>query len=452
MTFIPRAWRLGSEYRRLLAQISESQWWPGERLKVLQERKLNKLIRHCYEQVPFYREIMRGRGLLPEDIQTLEDLEKLPFLTKSLLKEHFEDLKARDFEQHKPRLAHSGGTSGDNLELYLSEKAYLIERASYARRFDWAGFHEGERCVYLRGPLNLTWPDGRPRLWYYNVYEKWLQMETLGLNEALLESVVQKIASFKPKVISAFPSVLEILARFLLARGIRIPSVKTIITSSETVFPWQRTLARKAFGCEVFDWYGQAEHAASAAQCPAGSYHINVEYTILELIDPDGRPITEGCGEIVGTCLDNHAQPLLRYRLGDLAERSAEQCSCGRTLPVLRSLQGRKWESFLRPDGSQIPATVLGMRINSILDTGQLGQLQIRQTRSDRVEVDVVPEPGFRRDTLDALLAELQSELGEEVEIHTRYIRDIPKTQAGKHQLFLCHPSVRDRAIPEIVT
>jgi phenylacetate-CoA ligase len=136
----------------------------------------------------------------------------------------------------------------------------------------------------------------------------------------------------------------------------------------------------------------------------------------------------------------------LRYRLGDLAEATEAVCSCGRTLPLLESLQGRNWESFIRPDGTVIPATVLGMRLNPILDEGRLGPLQIRQVRRDRVEVDVVPEPGFRRESLLALVAELQAELGEGVEVESRYVRTIPKTQAGKHQLFICAPSVREQA------
>lgn len=438
---IPMRWRLGAEYRRLVKALNQSQWWPREQLEALQNEKLRILIRHCYEKVPYYRAIMRERGLRPEDIRSQKDLEAFPVLTKQLVMENFDALKAEDIDRWKPRLVHSGGTSGDNLELLLGQAAYDAERACYVRRYAWAGYFERDRCVYLRGPMNIHWPDGTPRLWYFKLDEKWLQMETLGLTPERLEKLVEKMIDYKTKVISAYPSNMEILARFLLDRDIRIPTVRSVITSSETVYPWHRTLVRRALQCEIYDWYGQAEHVVSAAQCENGSYHINSENAIVEVADSDGRISAHGSGTLVGTCLDNFAQPLIRYDTGDVAVLTDKNCSCGRLLPVLETLQGRSWDTFSRPDGSQVSTNSLGVKLNPILDKGELGQIQIIQQVSGDIEVLVVRDERFDEQTLNALISMLQQETGVE-HIASEFVESIPRTKAGKHQLFKRFKSV----------
>lgn len=133
---IPFPYSRGIKFAKFYNFLTESQWWPKEKLEEFQNERLRIIIEHAYEKVPYYRRIFNQRGLKPKDIQTREDLNKLPVLTKEDVRKHFKELMAKDFKKYKPILRYTSGSTGIPLKFYLDKNNLVWERAFVCRHWD----------------------------------------------------------------------------------------------------------------------------------------------------------------------------------------------------------------------------------------------------------------------------------------------------------------------------
>jgi phenylacetate-CoA ligase len=165
-----------------------------------------------------------------------------------------------------------------------------------------------------------------------------------------LEQQAEWLREHDPHLLYAFPVNLDGLARVFAARRWRLNSLRRIFSGSEVLDDSLRERLRRVFGVEVSDNYGSTE-AFLAWQCPAGSYHVNAEHVLLEIVDESGRPASPGTmGRVLVTTLQNHLMPLIRYEIGDYAMAAEGTCRCGRTLPLIGQVLGRGINLFI--DGS----------------------------------------------------------------------------------------------------
>lgn len=266
------------EYRRIM----DSQWWSQARLVADSFRAFRRIVSVAYEGVPYYRKLFDRRGISPEDIRTPEDVSKVPLLSKQALRSNFELLKCASAESRKLRVETTSGSTGTPVRFCLSKYVDDIEYAYLWRHWNWAGFSYGDRAVVVRGlrfassvgeelPYMVDRKNGRKNL-YISSYH---------LSEANLHRYLQLLLRFKPKVLRAYPSTLDLLTRFAIAFGYEVPSIESIITASETLLDSVRDRATEFWGCPVFDWYGQRERVAGIGQCREGNYHINHEYSYV---------------------------------------------------------------------------------------------------------------------------------------------------------------------------
>lgn len=427
--------RYGGRHSEYLQSLRESQWYPKNRIDELQFMNLSSVIRNAFQTVPFYQEIYKKHGVAPSFLQNLDDLRKLPIITK-------EDLRANpklfvsDFSG-SGRLVeiHTSGTTGSPLTIYLRSEALEKNYAFFSRSLEWAGIEPGQKSATFAGRVIMSAKQVEPPLWRKN----WIMRNTLfssyHISERNLPSYVDELKRIQPIFIDSYPSAIFSIGKFLLDRGIEAGiAPKAIITSSETLFDNQREVIEKAFHSRVFDQYGSAEMVGFINQCEKGSYHVNPEYGIVEIIKKDGKPAKDGePGELVCTGFVNSAMPLVRYNTGDSAIACENICPCGRAYPVVKSILGRTDDVIVTRDGRFIG------RLDPVFKSlsSRIKEAQIIQEDYDRIVVKIVVNKDFCSHDENLLTEELKRRIGSTISINIMQVNEIPRSSAGKFRSVL---------------
>lgn len=417
------------DYVRACAELRESEYWPAERLRELANARLRRLIAYAVAHVPYYRELFARERLDAREIQGVLDLPKIPVLTREILRGRFEDLKSDEFARHTPILGQSGGSTGERRRFWLSKRSMDLEFAAVRRHYDAAGYRSGHRCAALYFPLEgalagrLYWDNWRTRVRYLN---------TRLLDRRHLHDLVGAAVSFGAEVLWAYPSHLEFFLRYVEETGDDRFRPRVVLTNAEVLYDHQREHARRVLGCEVFDWYGLAEHVAAAAECERHGYHIPEEIVAVELLAggdeaPEGEP-----GEVIGTCFENYAQPLIRYRTGDYAVRRHDRCTCGRSHGMLREIGGRTQDVISTPEGGwrAFRHGLFGVEMVPGLKAVQLEQVEIR-----RFVARTVAPQGLDLEARNILVRRVVEAIGFEASVDIVLVDDIPRTERGKRRL-----------------
>ncbi len=428
--WIPPPVHLGRGFRRAWRELRKSERLDAEGLKAIADGKLRRLVAHAYEQVPYYRELFDRERIDPREIRGVADLPRIPILTKAILRERFEDLKARDFAAHHPGLHHSGGSTGEQTRFYLSQRAMDAELAAAWRHYHQAGYRFRDRVASLYLPLegpaaNLL------------CYESW-KTPTLHLNTRLftgerMRAMIDAVVAYRADVLWAYPSHLEMLCRYVEETGDDRFRPRVVVTNAEVLYDCQRTRARKLLGCDVFDWYGLAEHTAAAAECEQHGYHVPEEIVAVELLADDGEPAVGEPGDIIGTSLENYAQPLLRYRTGDYASWREGSCPCGRSHRMLSEIGGRTQDVITTPNG------IRTFRHGALALEGIPGleAVQIEQCEIRRFIVRAVAPRGLSDAAKQEVARSLLRAIGFEASVRVDLVDQMPRTKRGKHQLVI---------------
>jgi len=420
-----------------LKMLEETQWWSPAQLQELQNEKLRALIEHAYKNAPYYRRIFEERGLTDKDIQTVEDLPKLPILTKGDIRQNFDDLKAKDFKRWKPYLNATGGSTGEPLRYYTTVEAISVGWASNFRAWGWAGYKLGDKRATLAGASLIP---GNPTLFQRvrSLAERNLRLSAFDMNQQRMSLYLEKLVGFKPIFLRGYPSALYVFANYLQEAGIDIIRPRAVFTDAETLLPQHRQVIERQFGCKVLDGYGCRDGGAAAGECMEHrGYHISVEQVVMEFMK-NGKPAAPGeSAEIILTDLYNYAMPFIRYAVGDMGAITDEQCSCGRGLPLMKSLQGRIGDFITTPDGKKIHGEFFS---HIFWGMTSFMQFQIVQESLDNLVIKVVPYS-----TAD------QSKLQEEVQriseivrmrtgamnVNIKFVDEIPTTKAGKWRFII---------------
>jgi len=422
----------GTKIQSYLKWLNKTQWWRPKELEDLQNKKLRALIKHAYENVPYYHRLFRKLNLKPEDIKTKEDLQKLPLLTKEEIRKNFSDLLAKDFKKWQPKQNATSGSTGEPLKYYTTIDSISMGWAVGYRAWGWAGYKIGDKLVKLGGsslvPSSLTF---KKRLRY--CLERVLPLPSTDMTEETLDRYALSISKFKPEYIRGYPSSLFILAKFLAKSDYNIQP-KAIFTTAETLLPSHRRFIQDVFNCDVLDGYGCRDGSANAMECVEHSgYHMASELVIMEFIK-DGEHVSPGeAGEIVATDLHNYAMPFIRYAVGDVGVPSDEQCSCGRGLPLVKSIEGRVINMIKLKDGtllSGLPFTDIFEEIEYKKE-GSIRKYQIVQENKDLIVVKIVRGENFTDDDMKKII-EFIRDIVKDLEIKIEFVDEIPSTKSGK--------------------
>ena len=429
----------GTRTMKCLKELEESQWWSRDKILELQNQRLRQLVRHAYDKVPYYRNIFDERALKPDDIERVEDLVKLPVLTKQLIRNNFDNIMARGFPTKELIPNSTAGSTGEPLVFYSTrDDQYNWGFAAAQRAYRWAGNELGEKCVWLRWVRPYRSKMEKFRETSAQFFERILFLDAREMSAEKLTLFVRKLEKFQPAFIRGYPSAIYLLARFIEREGKPRLRLKAIITTSEQLYDYQRDLFAKVFGYETYSHYTSWEVHAIATECPEHSgYHIAAENVIVEIVDDEGGLVPVGGeGRILITNLHNYAMPFIRYDMGDVGVSSDKACPCSRGLPLLAALNGRKCDIIFTRSGKSIP----GMAIpKEFLAPFGIEQFQIVQETYQRVVVKLVLGREYPAEHLDKLTREIISQyqpiFGEDMDITIELVDQIPLTREGKRRV-----------------
>jgi phenylacetate-CoA ligase len=426
-----------AEYRDLLA---ETEWQSRQDLEAYQDERLRLIVAHAYETVPFYRRRFDEQRLKPADIRGRADLYKVPLLTRDDIRTHFDDLRSRSIAPSVLRTGHTSGTTGTPLTVGYDRDTVWMTYAVFDRHYEWAGLRmgrNGDRVAVVRGNVIVPLEQRRPPFWRHNWKQNQLLLSSFHLSRTNLAAYFEKLSDFRPTVLDGYPSTLYVLAKYLQNRGETFP-VHAAVSSSETLYDFQRETIEAAFTCRVFDYYALAERAVFSGECDRHQgHHVAMEYGFAEVIDEDANPLPRGAvGKLLGTTLHNMAMPLIRYVTNDRTALRNETCACGRGLELMDDVTTKAEDVLTLKDGRLVSPSVLTHPFKP-LDC--IEGSQIVQTALDAVTVRIVPGPTYSQSLTAHLVRELHARLGEDVRIDVQMVDRLETSANGKFKWVISH-------------
>ncbi|MBK1714394.1 phenylacetate--CoA ligase family protein [Rubrivivax gelatinosus] len=418
-------------------RLEASQWWPAERLEALRVERLRALLVQAGAHVPYYRELFRATGFDPAGVSSLADLQRLPFLTKAVVRTQGEGLR-HEQAQGLARF-NTGGSSGEPLIFFIGRERVSHDVAAKWRATRWWGVDIGDPEIVVWGsPIELGAQD-HVRAWRDRLLRTEL-LPAFEMSESRLDGFVAAIRARRPKMLFGYPSALSHIARHAERRGQRLDDLGIAVAfcTSERLYDDQRATISRLFGCRVANGYGSRDAGFIAHECPDGGLHLTAEDVIVEIVDADGRVLPPGqSGEIVVTHLATKDFPFIRYRTGDVAVLDTARCACGRTLPLIKEIQGRTTDFIVAADGTVMHGLAL---VYVVRDLPGVRGFKIVQHSLQRTEVQIVADEGFDRPARGAeIAAGLQRRLGQGVQVEVNYVDAIAPEKSGKYRYVVSH-------------
>ena len=402
----------------------ENETMPAEQIKALQSERLVKQVQHVYDHVEYYRKKMDEQGVSPQDIHGVEDLHKLPFLTKEDLRQAYPyGLLAKPLSECV-RIQSTSGTTGRRVVAFYTQHDLDLWEECCARAIVAAGGTK-EDVVHVSYGYGLF--TGGPGL---NGGSHKLGSLTLPMSSGNTDRQIQFMCDLGSTILCCTPSYAAYLAETICERGLRDQiKLKAGIFGAEAWTEEMRRDIEKKLGIRAYDIYGLTEISGPgvAFECEDQSgMHINEDHFIAEIIDPaTGEVLPEGSkGELVFTSITKEAFPLLRYRTRDICVLSREHCSCGRTFVKMSKPMGRSDDMMIIRGVNVFPSQIETVLLNQGL-TSNYQIIVDRVNNSDTLDVNVEMTPEMFSDSVGtlsqqekALKGALKSMLGIQANVH----------------------------------
>lgn len=413
-----------------MIDVIESQWWSLEKIQEWQIGKLKKLISFLKEKgQPFYKDYLVLHKLGASDFNSIEDLQKLPIIGRKEMRLVVSQLDKTNFE--KVIQSGTGGSTGEPLRYYGCIESFQIGALCRNRGFLWGGCEfKKDKLVTLAGE-SLGSSDGK-------IIQKATDLVlpmTGVITDEIWEDYYNRIVKFNPVYMRSYTSCAYGFCQFLEKTGKKL-KLRAVITTSEQLYPHQRELIEKTFGCKVFNEYGAYDGNAGASECEKGNMHWHMERSIVEFINEKGEPCKEGeIGRFIVTDLSNNVCPFIRYEVGDVGSFSNKECACGRKLLMLESLEGRMLDSILLKDGNRFWGTQVMCLFNWMVYREDLKakQWQIVQNTKDDISVRIIKDEGFSSKDVDMILKTFQERF-QGINVTLIYETVIETTLKGKRR------------------
>ena len=423
----------GWEVLRHLRDLEKSQWLPLEEIQRIQLKKLRTLIKHAYDNVPFYHQKFKEAGIKPEDVRTVADLQKLPITTKNELKACTPDKTVADnYDVEKLKRGQTGGTTGKQFMYFKDKKTFHHELAALCWFRSWYGSFGFKHAFFRFFPYHIPWSKE-----FKSFLTGWLICDR---SSQTLHKYAQWIKRFKPRVLEGSPVGFYVLAKFLKKKEFPDIDLSIVLSTSETLLSFQRQAIESAFNCRVFNHYGSNEICSIAQECEEHTgLHVNAEDRIVEFVK-GGQVVSSGeMGEIVITDLENYAMPFIRYNIKDVGVPTDGLCSCGRGLPLIKEVNGRVWDLMVSSDGRFIPGDVFA-RFIIFKDHKWMQQFQVIQPSQKEISIKTVKSPEGGSENLELILRKIREHLGE-VELEVEFVESITPPPSGKHRFIISEAS-----------
>jgi len=405
----------------------------------LQSKRVRALVKHAFENVELYRCKYKQAGIRPQDIQTIDDMEKLPVITRQDLVDGFpRAILANNFRSEDCRLVATSGSTGTPLRVF-KDRALLRGNALTVVL---ANMVLGRQARVNVGANILAIEVDSPSSLESVILEEVARLPRfLSKSFRPLDAIqdshehIRVLDECRPDILFAYPSNLRNMAITVREEGLRVHQPKIITSSAELLDDHTRRTISSVFKGEMLNFYASTEGGLMAMECSQHrGMHIISSRAVLELVR-DGKAVPPGVpGTVVVTNLSNWSTPIIRYSgMGDVAVFESEPCPCGDKQPVLRMVEGRLVDSLVLSDGRLVHPFTLTLALE---DVPMIAKFQIVQECLDSVKVLIVPETRSdgRQEICEKTQQNLREFLGDKVQITVDLVREIPESsQPGFH-------------------
>jgi len=429
-------------FREQLDFLQKSEFWQKEQMERHQSAQLQKLIRHVYDNVPYYRREFKKLGLEPGDFTSLNDITKLPFLTKETIQANYDDFIPDGVDKNSLYHRSTGGSTGTPLVVYMDMNHLGKDKANTEYYMKVAGYNIFDyRSVRLYGDMIPEAILNRGEYWYFEEDRK-MVMSCYHITNTTTPLYIRQINQFQPEYIHSRPSAIYPLCRQLQDLGLKLSfNLKAVFLDGECLPESQRALIEQVLDCRVYLVYGHTEGCVAGISCSQSRYlHFMPQVGLLELLRPDGSYVTQDGedGEMVVTGFNNYMFPLIRYRTLDIGTKSNAECPCNRNYNLLERVDGRMQDYAINRAGDSIPVAPAIFNYNDLDWTG-VHQFQVIQEKQGELQFKVVLEQGTAKPS-DVLRNELflgfNAIFGGMFDFKFDYVDDLPRTRLGKFRYF----------------
>ncbi len=403
--------------------------WTYEQLIQYRDTKLQRMIKHCYETVPYYKNLFDEKGINYNEIKTVTDLKIIPILNKDDVKNNINNFVSTSIPKSKLRIHPTGGTTGSGLSFYTTDEEEAEQWAVWWRYRRNLGIGIDMWCGNFGGKTIVPIENKKSPFWRYNIPGKQVFFSGYHINEQNAPYYAEEIRKRNIKWLHGYPSNLANLASCLLANGIKL-DIKYVTIGSENLYEYQKDLILKAFNTRAYQHYGLTEGVANISQRKDGKLYVDEDFSVVEFI-----PKSESSYSIIGTSLSNWAMPLLRYDTGDQViinkyDRNNDDIG-GR---VVDKINGRTNEFIVLEDNTRISSAALSLIFKDIIS---IREAQIVQKDINDIVIRIVKTDAYSSFDEKKTTKGLRERLGKSMKISYEYVEKIPRTKSGKMRLVI---------------
>jgi phenylacetate-CoA ligase len=406
-----------------LFRLIRNQWLSPSEIEEIQRRKLNAIVRHAYQNVDYYRQLFDSVRVKPKDIRDKNDLFRIPITTKSQLQKlPIGKITAKGIKLDQCLQVKTSGSTGRPLDIIIGTKDSKIRGAVLMRALLANGYRLKDQGVDI-GSL--------PR--YYRNH--WYQYLGIGRQKYILvfdeiDEQIRQMRKARPDIISADPIALRVLAQTIGQKEIKDIRPRMIISGGEILTPQAREFINSTFGIKMVDFYSSWEFGNIAWECNQhAGYHINVDSLVVEVINNGEHALPGERGELIITNLNSYAMPFIRYNIADIGVLSDRQCPCGRRLPLLGRIEGRKNDLIKLSNRRVVSPFTITAALRFI---SGVAQFRLTQEREDEFLVELERGKNFCQETIENVREELKKILGVDVQLRVESLDKIPRDTSGK--------------------
>jgi phenylacetate-CoA ligase len=416
--------RYGPPFHALLREGEERSRWPQEAIAEWRDKRLRAFLVKALDVSPFHRERFRAAGIGPEDIRSLDDLRALPAMAKADAHAMQATLDAGGAARSRLRQAHTSGTTGAGFQFSLTAGALREQWAVWWRYRRWHGIEPGTWSGCFNGRSLAPITQTAAPFWRYNLAGRQILFSAYHFNRRNLPHYVAELRRRRPPWLHGYPSLLSLLAAYLVETGTDLGyQPRWITTGAETLLSQQANLMTRAFGVRPKQHYGMAEAAANFSECEHGRMHVDEDFAAVEFVPAADRKVHR----VIGTNLSNPATPLIRYGVGDHVTLEENFCPCGRPGRIVTSIDGRIEDYIVLPDETRI-----GRLDHVFKDLTHVHEAQLYQRRVDEIVIRIVQGQHYSDHDEQLLVAEMRARVGSRVRLQITYVDRLERSRTGK--------------------
>lgn len=426
----------GRDFKQASAFLDESRGWSRERIAEYKLQRLQALIRHAENNVPYYRELFKQHGIKSGDIKSFEDYAKIPILTKDILRKNLDRLKADNFQAYHPVRTETSGTTGNMTELYRGSYHEAFRKAAIWRFYREYGFNYRDIRLNVNYPLSF---EKDAPVYLHDRLQNIYSINICYIMNRKFEPMIEAIRKIKPKMIWAHPNVLFVLAKYVADNGLDPFEVPLTITYAENLYPHTMRVLHEVFTGRFAEYYGNRENTVGGWGNGDGKFYEISEYCHVEMDNGIKVAGKSEYGSLITTSLHNYAIPLIRYDSEDIG-RIMGYADLNVPYPMIELVGGRGKNFFLTREGLTSPYFLTYLEQKKFF---KMKRFQLEQITIDEIVFRMVPKDNFDREQDEKLVIDyIEDALDHKFKVRVEYEDDIPFTKAGKFPMVVSNLAV----------